>query len=315
MTEAFLVHTHTSTQEIIAVFDKEENPIEFFVQRKKALNLDEIIEGKITLFNKTLKGYFVLTTKGKSVFVPSNEKYTEGQSVHVKITKEARLGKDATGVFTNEDIFTPNLKEIVLNKYPLGFKNNINILPFIEESLENIVPFANGASLLIERTNALWTIDIDSGNSPFSLFEINQKAIPLIAKQIILKNISGMILIDFAGFKTTKDKDLFLKEIKKHFKEDNRTKIYDFTRLNLLEIKRARTSTSLYDLFYSNNGIKTPEYINLYIQLELSKCRHGKPILKIHPSHISYLPDEIKNNVQIQQDLNIQPDFFDLKEK
>ena len=316
MSEYFLFHTQTSDQEIIVVFDQNEEPIEFFIQRKNALYLGEIVEGKITQFNKTLKGYFVQTSKNTPVFVPSNQKHTQGQLVHVLITKEARQSKDATGSFTTEDPFCPNLKEEVLKKYPsFEFKNNINILPIIEESLDERIPFANGASLLIERTNALWSIDIDSGNSSLSLFEINQKAIPLIYKQIQLKNMAGMILIDFAGFKKAEEKSLLLKQIKNEFKTDSRTKIYDFSKMNLLEIKRASTSAPLIDVFYTKDGLKSPEYLNLCIYNQLLKCKHGKPLLEIHPSHAQYLTDEIKNNVVIQQNLNIKPDFFKLKEK
>lgn len=316
MSVGFLSYTQTSDQEIIIVFNENEEPLEFFVQRKNALNLGEVIAGNITQFDKTLKGYFVQTNKNLSVFVPSNQKFTQGQLVHVLITKEARQSKDATGSFTNEPVFRPSLKEEVLKKYPsFKIKNNINILPFIEEALENKIPFANGATLLIERTNALWTIDIDSGNSPFSLFEINQKALPIIAKQILLKNIAGMILIDFAGFKKYDEKTILLKKIKHEFKTDSKTKIYDFSKMNLLEIKRSRTSAALIDLFYTKDGLKTPEYINLCIMDQLLKCRHGKPILEIHPSYMQYLTEEIKNNVVIQQNLNVKQDFFDLKEK
>ena len=316
MTAGFLFQTKTSSQEIITVFNTNEEPIEFFIQRKNTLNLGEITSGKITQFNKTLKGYFVLTDKNISVFVPSTQKLSEGQDINVSITKEARLGKDATGSFTMDAPFCPNLKEEVLKKYPsFEFKNNIDILPVIEEALEETIPFAQGATLFIERTNALWTIDIDSGNSPFSLFEINQKAVSLIYKQIQLKNMAGMILIDFAGYKSSKDKNQLRKAIKNEFKDDSRTKIYDFSNLNLFEIKRARTSAALVDLFYTKEGLKKPDYINLCIREQLLKCKHGKPVLEIHPSYALYLTEEIKNNVVLQQNLNIKPDFFELKEK
>lgn len=315
MTDGFLVHHISSIQEIIAVFDKNESLIDIFFQRKNALNLGEVVKAKIILFNKLLKGYFALAIdKNLSVFIPSNESYAQGETVYVEITKEARLGKDATGVFTSKGEFLPNLKSVVLDKYPFEFKTNFLIVPHIEEALESSVFFENGAVLSIERTNAVWAIDVDSGKSNSALFDINKKAIPFIKQQIQLKNIAGMVLIDFAGFKSGKEKALLIKELKSAFQDDCRTKIYDFTKMNLLEIKRARTSASLFDVCYTKEGVKTFEYVCLCIKEKLLTTRLGKLVLEMHPQYARLLPDEIRNCVQVQQNLNVQLDFFDLKE-
>lgn len=316
MIDGFLVHHISTIQEIIAVFDKNESLIDIFFQRKNALNLGEVVKAKIIAFNKLLKGYFALATdKNLSVFIPSNETYVLGETVCVEITKEARFGKDATGVFTDKEVFLPNLKKVVLEKYPFEFKNNFSLSSYIEEALDTTISFENGAELSVERTNAVWAIDVDSGKSTSSLFEINQKSISYIKRQIQLKNIAGMILIDFAGFKSVKEKAILLKDIKNAFKDDSRTKIYDFTKMNLLEIKRARTSASLFDVCYTKEGFKTFEYVCLCIKEMLLATRFGKPVLEMHPAYARLLPDEIKNYVQIKQNLNVQLDFFDLREE
>ena len=314
MTPTFFAHYISENQEIICVFDKTETPIEFFVQRKNQLNLDEVVSGKVTSFNPSLKGYFITTNKEKQIFVPSDKSLNEGETVNVVVTKEARLEKDATGQLTNADISIPNLKQLVAKKYPTVTQEILVDWPsLIEETLEKEITFANGASLIIERTHACWTIDIDSGKSDQPFHKLNKQALEIIFNQIQLKNISGMILIDFVGSKSFKEKQTLLKELKPLFQSDNRTRIYDFTKMNLLELKRKTAATSLIDLFYTKEGYKTKDYALLLIKTALMQQK-TKCCLKIHPSLLPALTNEIKSLVDIVTDLNVQPDFFELKE-
>lgn len=316
MEKGFIVQQKSSAQEIIAVYDNQEKLIDVFVQRTRMLNIGEVIEAKILSFNKTLRGYFVQTSKNLPAFIPSKEKYNQGESVLIEVIKEARLGKDATGRFTSKDIYLPNLMEQVQKKYPFCIsKKSRKLSTDIEEALEKKIVLADNAALWIERTNALWTIDVDSGKSGQPLFELNKQAVEIIYQQIQLKNMSGMILVDFAGSKSQEEKKSLLKMIKNIFAGDERTKIYDFTKMNLLEIKRGRTSSSLFDLFYKADGLKKADYVNLLIKEALDSLKGGRVVLEIHPSQLSFLEEEVKTNVQIKTNLNVQPDFFDLKEK
>ena len=315
MSTGFIAHFKTSSQEVISIYNSDEKLVDIFVQRARKLNLNEIIAGNISSYNKTLGGYFVQTSKNQPIFIPSKEKYTIGQAVFVEVTKEARLGKEATGTFTLKEPYLPNLVEIAQKKYPFPIKTVYQISEDIEDALQSTIPFADGALLLIERTNALWTIDVDSSKSTLPLQEINKLAIPIIAEQIKLKNLSGMILIDFAGFKSQTQKKELLSSLKMQFRLDEKTKIYDFTKMNLLEIKRARTNASLFDLFYTPDNKKTPDYINLLIKEKLTQIKTGYPVLEIHPAQIPFLDEEIKKSVKIKNNLNIETDFFDLKEK
>ena len=314
MTPTFFAHYISENQEIICVLDKSETPIEFFIHRKNQLNLDEVVSGKVTSFHPSLKGYFITTNKEKQIFVPTDKPLEEGKTVNVLVTKEARLEKEATGQLTDAPISTTNLKQVVAKKYPTATQQiTIDWSSLIEESLDKEITFTNGASLIIERTHACWTIDIDSGKSDLPFNKINKLALELIFKQIQLKNMSGMILVDFIGSKSFKEKQTLLKEIKPLFQSDNRTRIYDFTKMNLLELKRKTTSASLIDLFYTKKGNKTTDYLLLLIKTKLMQQK-TKCCLKIHPSLLPSITNEIKSLADIVTDLNIQPNDFELKE-
>lgn len=314
MTAHFFAQYLSENLEIICVFDKNETPIEFFIQQKERLNIDEVVSAKVVSYNKVLKGYFFETSKKASVFVPSTDKLSEGQMHHILILKEARLNKDATGKITTDEIYCPNLKEKVFQKYgPLVELQSIKWGNLIEEALESTIPFSTGANIVIERTNACWTIDLDSNKSTQSFAQLNKEALPHIAKEIILKNMSGMILIDFIGSKSFKEKQALLQEFKPLFQTDSRTRIYDFSKMNLLEIKRKTTSTPLIDVFYDKNGNKTPLYVLLLIKEALKNIKQ-KCILTIHPSLLPFLTDDIKSLVNVETNLNFKSDFFELKE-
>ena len=66
---------------IFAVYDNQEKLIDIFVQRTQMLNIGEVLKAKILSFNKTLRGYFVQTSKNLPAFIPSNEKYNQGEFV------------------------------------------------------------------------------------------------------------------------------------------------------------------------------------------------------------------------------------------
>ncbi len=314
MSEKSLICHQSENQTIIAILDENENLSELFVTRKNALNFDREYSAKIVSYHPKLKGYFVQTEKGLNAFVPSDKKLPIGKKVFIHIKKEARRQKDATAEFVDSLTNSPSFIDEIKKEYPFKEVPLSSLEPLIEEALEEEISFLDGACATIQKTESLWSIDIDSKNSEASLEEINKKAVQLIQKQIQLKNISGMILIDFAGSKRKNEQDFLLKEIKKAFKDDSRTKIYGFSALRLLEIKRKSERADIYDLFLTKKGVKHPLYVSYLIERAILSSKSGKLKLIIHPSQEQYLSKTIKNQVQIEPKLNIPPDYFELKE-
>lgn len=304
-------------QQILTVLDSRDNPVFFNIQRNKMLNWQEVIQGKITQYNETLRGYFIETSKKLPVFVPTMKKFSQGETVFIQITKEARLGKEATGriwVQDTKESMPPigcDLSSDIVIETDVDNKTDL----LLEEALNRCVLFADGAELHIERTQSCWTIDIDSGTSHLTLADINKQACIIIYQQIRLKNLSGVILIDFAGYKDFQERQDLFHSMKETFVSDNRSTLYGFTKTRLFELKRQRTTASLEDLFLMPNGKKNPHGLVPIIMRQILSSGNGKLLLKIHPSLLAVLPSNIYTYCSVETDLNVPEDYYELKGK
>lgn len=122
----------------------------------------------------------------------------------------------------------------------------------LKSALAREVKLKSGAYLVIDKTEALTVIDVNSGKNvgDFSyedtIKKINLEATYEIARQIRLRNISGIIIIDFIDMKDQEDLSLVLENLGSLFKLDrNSGNIIDVTKLNLVEITRKKLGHSL----------------------------------------------------------------------
>jgi len=117
------------------------------------------------------------------------------------------------------------------------------------------VNLRNGAYLVIEPTEALTVIDVNSGKFDKKLSKndyikrVNEEACVEIARQLRLRNLSGMILVDFINTEIEKDYQDLISLMKKEVKKDSlKVNVVDFTALGLMEITREKRYASIYDL-------------------------------------------------------------------
>ncbi|WP_419956045.1 Rne/Rng family ribonuclease [Neobacillus niacini] len=145
----------------------------------------------------------------------------------------------------------PNLKVTYYNG-----KENIFTLHRIEheidKALKRIVWLDNGAYLIFDETEALTIIDVNtgkfSGKNDYqeTVVKTNTLAAIEIARQLKLRDIGGIVLIDFIDMKNEKDKRYIQETIEKEFQKDKtRTKIMGFTSLGILQLTRKKTKVSL----------------------------------------------------------------------
>ncbi len=134
--------------------------------------------------------------------------------------------------------------------YSLNKKYSLEIR--LEESLYKKVWMKSGAYLVIEPTEALTVIDVNSGkcvtkkNTEEQYYKINIEAAIESARQIRLRNISGIIIIDFINLKDQKKMQEVLKVLKEHLQNDRiPTKLIGVTKLQLVEITRKKTHKSI----------------------------------------------------------------------
>ena len=125
----------------------------------------------------------------------------------------------------------------------------------IEDALAKKVWLKSGGYLVIEPTEALYVIDVNTGKSidkkdrRKNILHVNKEAAIEIARQLRLRNLSGMILVDFISMEHRGDEEELIHLLRQRLKQDPvPTQFVDITRLGLAEITRKKTRKSLYEL-------------------------------------------------------------------
>ena len=127
-----------------------------------------------------------------------------------------------------------------------------NVEADIERALARRVDLKSGGYLIIDQTEAMTTIDVNTGsfvggrNFEDTVFRTNLEAAHAIARQLRLRNLGGIIVVDLIDMRDSAHRDAVLAELRKAAQRDHtRIGINGFTSLGLVEITRKRTRESL----------------------------------------------------------------------
>jgi ribonuclease G len=122
----------------------------------------------------------------------------------------------------------------------------------IERALGRRVELKSGGYLIIDQTEAMTTVDVNTGgfvgtrNFDDTIFKTNLEAAQAIARQLRLRNLGGIIIVDFIDMMNIEHRDAVLIEFKKALSRDRtRMTVSGFTQLGLVEMTRKRTRESL----------------------------------------------------------------------
>ncbi|RIW37687.1 Rne/Rng family ribonuclease [Bacillus salacetis] len=128
----------------------------------------------------------------------------------------------------------------------------------IEKAMRKVVWLENGATIVIEPTEALTVIDVNTGkftgkkDLSQTVFRTNEMAAKEIARQLKIRNLSGIILIDFIEMKSEQHHSDIIQVLKEGLKEDGkRTTIVGFTELGILQLTRKKTKQPLLEYISS----------------------------------------------------------------
>ena len=121
-----------------------------------------------------------------------------------------------------------------------------------KEITEKRVWLKSGAYLVIEQTEAMVVIDVNTGKAVNKkkreehFLKVNQEATTEIARQLRLRNLSGIIMIDFIDMENLVHKDALIQHLCREIKKDRvQTAYVDMTALNLVELTRKKVQKSL----------------------------------------------------------------------
>jgi len=127
-----------------------------------------------------------------------------------------------------------------------------NVDEEIARALSRRVDLKSGGYLIVDQTEALTTVDVNTGgfvggrNFDDTIFKTNLEAAQAIARQLRLRNLGGIVILDFIDMEDPQHRESVLAELRKALARDRtRVTINGFTQLGLVEMTRKRTRDSL----------------------------------------------------------------------
>ncbi len=198
-----------------------------------------------------------------------SQRTTEPCLLHQDLTLAQRVLRDFATEQTSRIVIDPPEAFKLLNHFadeftpPLQAKlhphtgeqplfEHYNVEPEIQRALEKRVNLKSGGYLVIDQTEAMTTIDVNTGgfvgtrNSSETIFKTNLEAASTLARQLRLRNLGGIIVIDFIDMERAEQREAVLNELKKALSLDRaRISVNDFSDLGVVEMTRKRTRESL----------------------------------------------------------------------
>ena len=136
----------------------------------------------------------------------------------------------------------------------------------IKKALDRKVWLPSGGHLIIDKTEALTVVDVNTGkfvgkdSLEETVYENNLEAAEEIARQLRLRDIGGIIVIDFIDMESTKKQQSLLNRFKQELAKDKtRTQVFEISKLGLVEMTRKRVGVGLVEVFQKNEKNATVE--------------------------------------------------------
>lgn len=290
--------------------------------RAKRINAPALIYKDADLIVRIVRDY--LTNDVKKFVVDSQEAYNRVVDLLQYISPE---------LLDCVTLYEPTVKEgDVFRRFNL------------EDSLERLrdrrVELKCGGYLVIDHTEAMTVIDVNTGkyvgntNLSETVFQTNLEATAEIARQLRLRDIGGIIIIDFIDMDKIEQRSAVLAGLERELKKDRtKSNVLGITSLGLVEMTRKKARQNLAGMLYSpcphcmgKGRIKSPETVVIDIKRELRKLNKrsrpgGKLLLQVHPQvadflnrqgELKRLEQETARTLAVEPVANISPEVFSL---
>ena len=206
-----------------------------------------------------------------------------------------------------------------------------NIDDEINRALKKFVPLKSGGNLVIDQNEAMTTIDVNTGkyigfkNQEETVFRTNLEAAQMIARQLRLRNIGGIIIADFIDMSEQEHKSQVIKTLTSHLTSDpTRTYVHGLTTLGLVEITRKRTTENLQQMLTQEcpscdglGKLKTVESVCYELFREIIRMvrqfQTGKILVIASSALVDYILDEQTHSLSELEDelgkrISLQPE-------
>ncbi len=260
------------------------------------------------------------------------------ETTHIRVDAKGQLAELQTFAAT----FTPDTSEkLSLYTGERVLFDLYNVDAEIAVALQRRVDLRSGGYLVIDQTEALTTIDVNTGgfvgvkNFEETIFKTNLEAAQAAARQLRLRNLGGIIIIDFIDMTQESHREAVVVELKKHLRRDRtKTMVGEFSPLGLLEVTRKRTRESLSQVLsdtcptcHGRGAVKTARTVCYEILRELlTEARNFNPTqftVIAHPRVVAMLEEEesghlsdlcafVGKPVSLQADTSLSPEHYDI---
>ncbi len=210
------------------------------------------------------------------------------------------------------------------------FFKRYNLDRILTKLFAKYVWLKSGGYIVIEETEAMTVIDVNSGSGSGESLEenalkTNLEAAEEIARQIKLRDIGGIVIIDFIDMKDKKSRETLIKKMKELFADEgSNVHIYGITQLGLLEMTRKKETPSVTKLlslscpYCKGRGyIKSPELVLYEIEKELDYFKGRYLELKVNPllkERVEKLLEKknMKGWVSLKEECDVPLDYYEM---
>ena len=245
------------------------------------------------------------------------ELYTEGDLVS-RTVRDVYSPDIDTIVVDNKDV-AKRVKDVIklanpraknkvdLYEEPIPLFHKYDIEKDIEMMYSRHVPLPSGGSLVIDSTEAIVAIDVNSGkfrdhsDAETTAFKTDMEAADEIPRQLRLRDLGGVIIVDFIDLRYERHRRELEQKLHDAFKNDRaKTKVLRMSQFGIIEMTRQRMRPSLKRSIYSDcphckgaGLVKTPESMSLDVMRRLAIAAHDERVVRIelgvHPDAAFYL--------------------------
>ena len=222
---------NTDSNAILKQLKESKEKLDDIIENGKKYDEPTLLHDANLLEKKIYENFCKITTK---------KIYVNDEKIFNKLTKEEEIQRNFYG---------DNLPEIVYKKDE-NFVQEFGLETEFEKAHDSKVWLKSGGYLIIEKTEALTSIDVNSGkyigtaeNNEIGkfIFKTNEEAAIESAKQLRMKNLSGIIFIDFINMQNDDERARICSIFEEESKNDrSRVEVFGFTKLGLLEITRKK---------------------------------------------------------------------------
>ena len=233
------------------------------------------------------------------------ELYTEGDLV-TRTVRDVFTNEVENIIVDNADVArrvrdfikltSPRAKDKVeLYQDPIPLLHKYGIEKEIEMMYSRHVPLPSGGSLVIDQTEAVVAIDVNSGkfrehsDAETTAFKTDMEAADEIPRQLKLRDLGGVIICDFIDLRYERHRHELENKLQQNFKNDRaKTKVLRMSQFGIIELTRQRMRPSIKKSIYydcphcrGSGLVKTPESMSLDVMRKLAIATHDQRVVRV----------------------------------